>query len=68
MTGDTGFRDLSRIGVTTLAVTVIVMLVASATPYYESIVLALVFLEVVQIFLIMRKRNQMQVLRCQASS
>jgi O-antigen/teichoic acid export membrane protein len=68
MTGDTGFKDLSRIGVTTLAVTVIVMLVASATPYSESIVLALVFLEVIQIFLIMRKRNQMQVLRCQASN
>lgn len=68
MTGDTGFKDLSRIGVTTLAVTVIVMLVASATPYSESIVLALVFLEVVQIVLIRRKRNHMQVLRCQASN
>jgi O-antigen/teichoic acid export membrane protein len=68
MTGDTGFKDLSRIGVITLAATVVVMLIASATPYSESIVLALVFLEVVQIILIRRKRNHMQVLRCQASN
>jgi O-antigen/teichoic acid export membrane protein len=66
MTGDTGFRDLSRIGVITLATTVVVMLIASTTPYSASIVLALAFLELVQIGLIQRKRHHMQVQRCPA--
>ena len=68
MTGDTGYKDLSRIGVQTLATTVIAMLVASTTPYPGSIVLALAFLELVQIALINRKRLQMQVLRCSVSN
>lgn len=68
MTGDTGFKDLSRIGVITLAATVAVMLIASATPYSEAIVLALVVLEIVQIVLIRRKRYHMQLLRCQVSN
>jgi O-antigen/teichoic acid export membrane protein len=59
MTGDTGFKDLSRIGVITLAVTVVVMLIASTTPYAGSIVLALAFVEIVQIVLIQRKRYPM---------
>ncbi|MEY4906300.1 MAG: hypothetical protein RL260_18 [Pseudomonadota bacterium] len=66
MTGDTGFKDLSRIGVITLAATVVVMLIASTTLYSGSIVLALAFLEVVQIALIRRKRFHMQVQRCPA--
>jgi len=68
MTGDNGFKDLSRIGVITLAATVIAMLLASMTPHSESIVLALVFLEIVQIALIQRSRHHMRTLRCQVSS
>jgi O-antigen/teichoic acid export membrane protein len=68
MTGDTGFRDLSHIGVITLATTGVVMLIASTTPYSESIVLALAFLELVQIGLIQRKRHHMQVQRCPVSN
>jgi O-antigen/teichoic acid export membrane protein len=66
MSNDLGYRDLSRIGIITLVATVIVMLVASTTPYAASIVLALTFLEVLQIALILRKRYQMQVQRCPA--
>lgn len=66
MTDDTGFKALSRIGVITLCATVIAMLIACATPYSTSIVLALAFLEVIQIGLISRKRYHMQVQRCSA--
>lgn len=68
MTGDNGFKDLSRIGVVTLAATVIAMLLASMTHHSESIVLALVFLEMLQIALIQRSRHHMRTLRCQVSS
>lgn len=68
MTGDNGFKDLSRIGVVTLAATVIAMLLASMTHHSESIVLALVFLEMFQIALIQRSRHHMRTLRCQVSS
>lgn len=68
MTSDTGFKDLSRIGVITLAATVVAMLIASATPYSASIVLALAVLEAIQIGLILRKRHHMQVQRCQTSN
>lgn len=68
MTCDTGFKNLSQIGIMTLVATVIAMLIASATPYSESIVLALVFLEIVQVVLIRRKRHHMQILRCQVSN
>lgn len=68
MTGDNGFKDLSRIGVVTLAATVIAMLLASMTHHSESIVLALVFLEMLQITLIQRSRHHMRTLRCQVSS
>ena len=68
MTGDSGFKDLSHIGIFTLAATVIAMLLASMTPHSESIVLALVLLEILQIVLIQRRRRQMRILRCQVSS
>lgn len=68
MTGGRGFRDLSRIGVITLAATVVAMLVASATPHSESIVLALVALEIFQITLIRHKWLQMQKLRKKVSN
>ena len=68
MTGDSGFKDLSRIGVITLAATVVAMLLASMTQHSESIVLALVFLEIFQIALIQRSRHHMRTLRCQVSS
>lgn len=68
MTGDNGFKDLSRIGVITLIATVIAMLLASMTHHSESIVLALVFLEMFQIALIQRSRHHMRTLRCQVSS
>jgi O-antigen/teichoic acid export membrane protein len=64
MTGDTGFKDLSQIGVITLIATVAVMLIASTTPHSGSIVLALALLEVIQIILIRRKRHHMQEQRC----
>jgi O-antigen/teichoic acid export membrane protein len=63
MTGDAGFKDLSRIGVITLAATVVVMLIASAMPHSGSIVLALALLEIIQIVLIRRKRYRMQLQR-----
>ena len=66
MSNDVGYRDLSQIGIITLAATVIVMLVASTTPYAASIVLALTFLELLQIALILRRRHHMQVRRCPA--
>ena len=68
MTGDSGFKDLSQIGIVTLAATVVAMLLASMTPYSESIVLALVLLEILQIILIQRRRHHMRILRCQVSS
>jgi O-antigen/teichoic acid export membrane protein len=68
MTGDSGFKDLSRIGVITLVATVVVMGVACATPYSTAIVLALVTLEIIQIALINRKRHNMKVQRCSAFS
>lgn len=68
MTGDAGYKDLSHIGIITLAATCVLMLAASATPYPEAIVLALVLLELFQIILIRRKRQQMQELRCQVSN
>jgi O-antigen/teichoic acid export membrane protein len=68
MTGDSGFKDLSQIGIISLVATVVVMIIAIMTPYPESIVLALVILEGLQIVLIRRKRYHMQTLRCQVSN
>jgi len=66
MSNDAGYRDLSRIGVITLVATVIVMLVASTTPYAASIVLALTFLELLQIGLILRRRYHTREQQCPA--
>ena len=66
MTGQSGFKDLSRIALITLATTVVAMLLACATPHPESIVLALVALELFQIHLIRRQRHLLQDQRCPA--
>ena len=66
MTGQSGFKDLSRIALLTLAATVVAMLLACTTPHPESIVLALVVLELFQVHLIRRQRHLLQDQRCPA--
>lgn len=67
MINDKGYRSLSRIAMITLLAMVIFMTIATRTQSPESIVIALIGLEFLQIFLVRREHSVQEYQKCPAS-